>query len=183
MKTVLIKKADGWYNLYDGKIGIGSTYPELQGHKLSVVNCDELFGKADVNGLSEKSFEYMGYHSTVTPHEEKQFKLGYRLGFNEATELGKDKQFTSEEVHKLIRLVHTLPNRELEVYENENNVLQIDDFISHYLEHPTEIEVEIVMEPMDLDEIREQGGGFLNSNTNKPKLDKHGCLILRKIES
>ncbi len=45
----------------------------------------------------------------------------------------------------------------------------------------TEWDVEIVTEPMNLDEIRDQGKGFLNSNTNKPKLDKDGCLILRRI--
>ena len=44
----------------------------------------------------------------------------------------------------------------------------------------TEWDVEVVTEPMNLDEIREQGKGFLNSNTNKPKIDSNGCLILKK---
>jgi hypothetical protein len=34
--------------------------------------------------------------------------------------------------------------------------------------------------PMNIDEIREQGKGFLNANTNKPKLDENGRLILIK---
>jgi hypothetical protein len=50
-------------------------------------------------------------------------------------------------------------------------------------QQPAEIEVEIVTEPMNLDEIREQGKGFLNTNTDKPKFNSNGCLILRKITS
>lgn len=32
---------------------------------------------------------------------------------------------------------------------------------------------------MNVDEIREQGKGFLNTNINKSKLDLNGCLILK----
>jgi hypothetical protein len=42
MRTKLIKKKDGWYNLYDGEICIGSTHEELQGHKLSIKNCQAI---------------------------------------------------------------------------------------------------------------------------------------------
>ena len=38
----LIKKTEGWYNLYDGEIGIGSTHKELQGFKLSLKNCQAI---------------------------------------------------------------------------------------------------------------------------------------------
>jgi hypothetical protein len=46
----------------------------------------------------------------------------------------------------------------------------------------TKWEVEIVMESMNIDEIREQGQGFLNANLNKPKLDDYGCVILKRIQ-
>jgi hypothetical protein len=35
---------------------------------------------------------------------------------------------------------------------------------------------------MNIDEIREQGKGFLNANTMKPKLDENGCLILKMAD-
>jgi hypothetical protein len=47
---------------------------------------------------------------------------------------------------------------------------------------PKEWKVEILMEKMNLDEIREQGKGFLNASTEKPKLDANGCLILKSVE-
>jgi len=104
-------------------------------------------------------------------------KEGYILGFQMAMEFNKEKLFTLEDIHKLVRLIHTLPNFELEQFEDENNVLQIDDFISHHLQQPTEIEVEIEMENI-LYYIQQE----LNSFKLKPKLDSNGCLILKKLE-
>lgn len=82
----LIKKADGWYNLYDGEIGIGSTHEDLQGHKLSKQNCDEIFGVVDVEKLADE-------YCTHEPKNAKELrdvnliKLGFRSGFNKAMEL------------------------------------------------------------------------------------------------
>lgn len=42
MKAKLIKKKEGWYNLYRDNIGIGSTHAELQGYKLSPKNCQDI---------------------------------------------------------------------------------------------------------------------------------------------
>lgn len=42
MKTKLIKKKDGWYNLYNEDIGIGSTHEDLQPYKLSLKNCQAI---------------------------------------------------------------------------------------------------------------------------------------------
>lgn len=58
MKSLLIRKAKGWYNLYDSKVGIGSTHESLQGYKLSQENCDEIFGVVDVDKLAELEFDY-----------------------------------------------------------------------------------------------------------------------------
>ena len=42
MKAKLVKKQEGWYNLYQNDIGIGSTHTELQGYKLSLANCQAI---------------------------------------------------------------------------------------------------------------------------------------------
>ena len=42
MKANLVKKQEGWYNLYQNDIGIGSTHTELQGYKLSLANCQAI---------------------------------------------------------------------------------------------------------------------------------------------
>ena len=95
---------------------------------------------------------------------------GYLEGFNKAIELNKDKQFTLEDMKKAISF-----GQGMDLWKEEE---QIDKFIQS-LQQPTEIEVEIETESMNIDEIREQGKGFLHGNTKKPKLDENGCLILK----
>jgi hypothetical protein len=157
MKSKLIKKSDGWYNLYDGEIGIGSTHSELQGHKLSKQNCDEIFGVVDIE-------KYVDEYAAEWEYTER---IGFRDGFNKAMELNKDKRFTEQNLR--------------EAYSR--GILGGDSVVDRYIKalQPTEIEVEIEMESMNIDEIREQGKGFLHGNTKKPKLDENGCLILKKI--
>lgn len=78
----LIKKADGWYNLYDGEIGIGSTHEDLQGYKLSKQNCDEIFGIVDVEKLAKN--DPNGYYES---DYQNIFVDGFINGFNKAMEL------------------------------------------------------------------------------------------------
>lgn len=68
--------------------------------QLSLSEVEEVINGYNLEEKSEQSFENMGYHSTVTPHEEKQFKLGYKLGFKAHQELVKDKMFTIEDLRK-----------------------------------------------------------------------------------
>lgn len=58
---------------------------------------ETIFGYS-LEKIANESFENMGYHSTVTPYEEKQFKLGYKLGFNAHEEFTKDKLFSLEDM-------------------------------------------------------------------------------------
>jgi hypothetical protein len=169
MKATLIKTDKDNYILVDSTKGvydkgylIGSSR-ESEVLKLSKQNCDEIFGIYSPSELSK----------VLVEGERGAFEFGYCL----AREHNRDKVFTLEQVHKLLRLVHTLPNRELEVYEDENNQLKIDDFISHNISQPTEIEVGIEMETINegLDEKAQP------QYANHPKLDGNGCMILRKI--
>jgi len=142
-------------------------------YKLSKQNCDEIFGVVDVEELAEEETKK---YATLTP---KSFKHGFMYGFNKALELNKDKVFTKEEVHKLLRLVHILPNFELEQFEDENNVLQIDTFISHHIQQLTEIDVEIEMQCLDptCDGVNRKGECI---TTGKPKLDSEKYIILKR---
>jgi len=136
-------------------------------YKLSKQNCDEIFGVVDVEKLAEK----------LSPNS--SWKHGFIKGFKKAMELNKDKVFTKEEVHKLLRLVHILPNFELEQFEDENNVLQIDTFISHHIQQLTEIDVEIEMQCLDptCDGVNRKGECI---TTGKPKLDSEKYIILKR---
>jgi hypothetical protein len=181
MKSLLIKKAKGWYNLYDNKVGIGSTHEALQGQKLSIKNCDEIFGVFDVEKMAEEyatstTFIKKGEVPTYKEIEDAEniSEIAFIVGFNKALDMNKEKVFTLEQVHKLLRLVHTLPNRDFEFYEDETNVLQIDAFISAHIQEPRETEIEVEVE---MDNGSDELYAF-----PVPKFDEDGCLILKKIQ-
>ena len=102
-------------------------------------------------------------------------KLSFKEGFQKAMALN-NKLFTVEDIKKAY----------MDGVSNGHNfgypAIDHTDKYVQSLQQPKEIEVEIVTELMNIDEIREQGKGFLNTNTNKPKLDAEGNLILKRIE-
>jgi hypothetical protein len=165
MKT-LLTRINGIYTLMkDGKmiasddIDFQKDY-ELQ--KLSIENCNQIFGIFDVEKLAE---DFAKIHSTyLTEQDDTEF--GFRNGFNKALELNKDKEFTLEQLIEAMSLY-------------KRNEFAMSKVLSMVLEQPKEVAVEIEMDSMNIDEIREQGKGFLNGNTMKPKLDENGCLILK----
>jgi hypothetical protein len=174
-----LSKSDIQYRLHNEEgIVIATSYDG----KLSKQNCDEIFGVVDVELMADF------YGASVKGSLDFKFgaNKGFEDGFNKAMELNKDKVFTLEEVHKLLRLVHILPNFELEQFEDENNVLQIDTFISHHIQQPTEIEVEIELicpHPLDTYKCGMQygcDGDGCNHPNQIPYLDIERCLILTK---
>jgi hypothetical protein len=176
MKAKLIKKADGWYNLYNGGIGIGSTHEELQGYKLSKQNCDEIFGVVDVEKLAT------GYDLYEKINFVGQTRA-YKAGFNKAIELNKDKLFTLEDIKKAIDKA-----KQGSVKETHNGYgrptepifvlddLSYDEIIQSL--QPTEIEVEIETETKVWEFI---SNGEFESFEIIPKLDETGCIILKMI--
>jgi hypothetical protein len=152
MKAKLIKKADGWYNLYNGGIGIGSTHEELQGYKLSKQNCDEIFGVVDVEKLAT------GYDLYEKINFVGQTRA-YKAGFQKAMELNKDKLFTLEDM--------------INCWNKALKFQVLRQTFGEYIQsiqQPTEIEVMIEME--EYPELPYYKG-------SQPKLDSQGCLILK----
>lgn len=186
MKAILIRKAEGWYNLYQDKIGIGSTHEELQGYKLSKQNCDEIFGVVDVEKLFNEVDETIDFHEFCFS--------SFKLGFNKAMELNKDNQFTSRNMLRAY-IEGTNDGAEFESmmdYDSEDNAEAYEfakeaekEFIKS-LQQPTEIEVEIEMEVADLAFYENGERHPIEANLPerfkyKPKLNSDGCLILKKI--
>jgi len=183
MKATLTRKANGWYNLYQDKIGIGSTHSELQGYKLSKQNCDEIFRVFNVESLAKEEFpndfdctlfETLG----VTKKSHRSILIGVLQGtlikgFKKAIELNKDKQFTKDDVISAI-VHHTyLLHNDGKGYEDwEYNDDRIDYVIEALKQKPKEIEVEIEMI---------QGMRVNGIQKPFPVKDSSGCLILKKI--
>ena len=167
MKSKLIKTEVNYLLKNEEGVIIASTSIKKGISSLSKQNCDEIFGVVEVEKLAIDIWKDLG---VFTENDKHLWFGGFRNGFNKAMELNKDKLFTLEEVHKLLRLIHILPNFELEQFEDENNVLQIDTFISHHIQQPTEIDVEIESK------IAIDGHTILGY-----ELDSEGCLILKRV--
>jgi hypothetical protein len=169
----LIKDIPSSINVYhkinetEGEFGFG----EHSG-KLSKQNCDEIFGVVDVEKLAEKEYPN-GIDGTDRSSE--IYRRIYIEGFNKAIELNKDKLFTVEDIEKAYGAGMQFIGEDKGSYGEFIQSLQ-----------PTEIEVEIEMEP----EYIRMGGvkGVKGSSTklSNPaygckKTDENGCLILKKI--
>jgi hypothetical protein len=189
MKATLIKKAEGWYNLYQDKIGIGSTYPELQGYKLSKQNCDEIFGVTDIEKLAHEFSQNLRGRSNLYAI------MGFDAGFSKAMELNKDKQFTLEDVLNAYMegtndgaQFESLMDYDSEDFDEAHEFAkEAEREFRESIQQPTEIEVEIEMEKV-VDETKVVGavkgvkgsGDKITTYKAVPKLDAEGCIILKK---
>ena len=148
-----IKEGDVMYDI-DGDIGIAIGKDKSQwegnmkiiysfGKKIDgVINkplseVEELLFGYSVKKMVDESFDNMGFHSTVTPYEEDQFKLGYKLGFNTHKELTKDKLFTVDDMRNVFILggKHKVQNPDTFLEKMEKIIQSLQ---------PTEWEVEFI---------------------------------------
>jgi hypothetical protein len=133
-------------------------------YSLSKKNCEVIFNGYDLDELVEDNFK--GLRDCISDSDIAEFYIS--LVKTTVTEILGDKKFSEEDMRKAYGIGFSQHG--------------LKSFYSHIQSlQQTEWDVEIVTEPMNLDEIREQGKGFLNSNTNKPKLDENGCIVLRKL--
>ena len=178
MKAKLIKTSKDYYHLVIEKSNYyyGHTSPEfceLQNkdgsytHKLSLKNCDEIFGVVDVEKLAED-------HPLEVSNASHGFgiKDGIIYGFNKAMELNKDKVFTLRDVKQAI---FNFANYDRKTISELDRM----DMAIASIQQPTEIEVWIEMDDIwdGLDSTRI----FPKEETSFPNLDPNGCLILKKI--
>jgi hypothetical protein len=193
MKATLVKKAEGWYNLYQNNVGIGSTHSELQGYKLSKENCDEIFGIVDVEKLAEQEVfqEYYDWGGEVFSEDYLISKrLHFIEGFNKAMELNKDKVFTVEDMHEALHLMNNTPRvpivgEALEIVRKETEVREsiVDAILvsKQPKEIAVEVEMEIVKEQLSPGATSIEDSDWVTI-TRIPKLDENDCLILTKAE-
>jgi hypothetical protein len=176
MTLELVKREDH-YGLYneDGH-KIASTLDGCNS-KLSKENCDELFGVFDVETLSDEySHDSIWFNKRGTYNNQEFFefiaKKSFIVGFNKAMELNKDKLFTVEDLENF---------RKFQIQEQNFSKSCLNVWL-HALQPPTEIEVEI---EMVCPQCQDWGYvGECEKDCNKKflqqKLDKNGCLILKK---
>ena len=134
------------------------------GGGLSLRNCQAVENGYDLDELSSLSSKSL--LTDVTTREKLNYIIGYQMGFQKALEILADKKFSESDVREAIDIA----------WHDDN----IDKTTIIQSLQQTHWIVDIITEPMNIDEIREQRKGFLNCNNVKPKLDTNGCLILKR---
>jgi len=176
MKGKLYKSlnSDTYWLTVDGKLFADTEGGPLMAitNKLSVKNCIDIKNGYDLDKLAE---DFAKHHS-IYPTAQDDTEYGFKNGFNKAIELNKDKVFTLEDVKQAI---FNFANYDRKTISELDRM----DMAVSSIQQQIEIDVEIKMEPCFYDQSL---GGFSTSYTEdkpkeQPKLDKDGCLILKKI--
>jgi hydroxymethylpyrimidine pyrophosphatase-like HAD family hydrolase len=176
MKAKLYKSlnSDTYWLTVDGKLFADTEGGPLMAitNKLSVKNCIDIKNGYDLNKLAE---DFAKYHS-IYPTAQDDTEYGFKNGFNKAIEMNKDKVFTLKDVKQAI---FNFANYDRKTISELDRM----DMAVSSIQQPTEIDVEIKMEPCFYDQSL---GGFSTSYTEdkpkeQPKLDSEGCLILKKL--
>jgi hypothetical protein len=164
MKGKLIKLNVGvGYRLNDEHGDLFASTLQSSKTKLSIQNCDEIFGIVDVEKLAEEELlKAEKHHKLLSPIT---YKDGIKKGINKAMELNKDKVFTLGQLKTAMDMARVM---------TDGKYVHSGEEIFQFLQQPTEIEVEVVMDkiPADL-----APGGW----DEFPKLDSQGCLILKRV--
>jgi len=171
MKTKLIKNVEYsngkeiYYSLITNDECIGTTHDvfnkemkdnneDVFFHKLSLKNCDLLFGVIDVELMADF------YGASVKGSLDFKFgaNKGFEDGFNKAMELNKDKLFTREDMINFAEYC-------------KGDLMKTRDLFNEYqsIQQPAEIDVEIESR------IAIDGHTILGY-----ELDENGCLILKR---
>ena len=176
MKAQLVKRQDRFdlYNESDGS-KIASTSPNPMG-KLSLKNCQAIKNGYDLDELINRAFDNMGYHSTVTPHEENQFKLGYRIAFREALEILGDKKYNEEDVISMIK-----KSREKTPYNFDGKSTEYKFSEDELIQSLQQTEWDCIVE-MEQDYLKWKQSDIEDiKDCLVPKLDAENCLILKRL--
>lgn len=161
MKATLVKKQEGWYNLYQNDIGIGSTHTELQGYKLSLENCQAIERGYDLDEMaSHNSLSYTWLESNEKDKAimSKYGIEGFKAGFQKALEILGDKKYSEDNLLQAIEMYHGEGKTLIEIIKSLQQ---------------TEWDVEMEME--EYEPLYGEG------STTRPKLDNDGCLILKRV--
>ena len=134
-------------------------------YKLSLANCNEIFGVVEVERLAEEE----------CLDETYWVKRFYKKGFNKATELNKDKVFTLEDMKQALFDLSDVIFNNCQKGISEQDCLNYRNLILNYLQkQQKEIDVEIEQ----VNQLNIESGKFEWKN----KLDENGCIILKKKE-
>ena len=138
--------------------------------KLSLKNCQAIENGYDLEILAS---DFMCSGNTIIGGEYSVWiKDAFKQGIQKAMELIEGKKYSRQDV------IHALTYGVGESKKNRTHSQILEEYKNSHLIQPKEWEVEIVTKPFtEVDE------GFELIPKREPKLDKDGCLILRRIDN
>ena len=150
-----------------------------QDYWLSLKNCQEIENGYDLDELVKERFGEAFWHDG-----DKYFKEG----FQKALQIFGNNKFSVDDLTMLFAYGHQIGMNTVLAIQSQHSPQPMekpdsDKLRAEFIQslQQTEWQVEILTEPMNLDEIKEQGKGFLNVDLRKFKLDSDKCLILKRI--
>jgi hypothetical protein len=171
MFGILHKLENGYMLTVNEIIKAGSNDSDKFEYKISNKNCDEIFKLIDVEKLADEEYD------NVEDYDGHYGHAGFIEGFNKAMELNKDKLFTVQQMYAFADYT----------WKNSPNTHPI--YNEKLLQQPQEIEIEIEMENYGYCEGCRKVGMYHCAHADtcgyaetreRPKLDKDGCLILKR---
>ena len=172
MKAQLVKRQDRFdlYNESDGS-KIASTLPNPMG-KLSLKNCQAIENGYDLDELAEKHYD-VHIKQGHTKEDSLQRKIDFILGFQKALEILGDKKFSNEDIKNCW-------NKAFDVgynfgHEQGDSTIANED-VDNYIQSLQQTEWDCII---FVDDTIVYPDGE-NEIISLPKLDKDGCLILKR---
>ena len=175
MNGELVKRQDRWDLYAEDGSKIGSSAPNPM-NKLSLKNCEAIENGYDLDELAEKHYN-VHIKQGHTKEDSLQRKIDFILGFQKAIELLGDKKFSEEDIkncwNKAFDVGYNFGHEQGDsTIANED----IDNYIQslQQTEWDVDIEMDFAIYPANLPKEGEE------RPVMKPKLDKDGCLILKR---
>ena len=163
------------YKLYSHDSCIATTH-ESPYKKLSLKNCEAIANGYDLDELAREACDITDplRLDSQKYKQDPYFKIGFNKGFQKALEILGDKKYTEIELYRAF-LINSAGNNT--TLENTFKEIVLPMF------QQTEWDVEIEMENSLTNGYKNQPDniiGFMAEYKSIPKLDKDGCLILKR---
>ena len=166
MGEILVKTGNDYILYSKDKTVLGITSGTMEGRMLSLKNCQAIENGYDLDELA-KSYAIRDDISDEFDYVDGIMKH-FKAGLQKALELLGDKKFTEDDIRKTIFIVtNPLDTR----YSSSEIISSLQ---------PKEWDVEICCYIGNGDKESDSFKDPLVTNTGIPKLDKDGCLILRR---
>ena len=166
MKVKLVKTGQDYILYSESKETLAISNGGMVGRVLSLKNCQSIENGYDLDELGNEHCNRLYYEGNVNWD---RYRLHFKEGFKKALEILGDKKFSEEDVIKAINLSW-----------QDKPMLKIENIIQSLQQ--TEWDVEIEMECKGgCKYLVLNGINSICCGDKTPKLDKDGCLILRRI--